>query len=51
VGVGQIWRWLAPAGIGKQLFPFFNGINHGIDAPGFYAERIYHDIPVDLFMA
>jgi hypothetical protein len=38
------------AGIGKQLVPFSNGINHGIATPGFRAVRQYHALPVDLFM-
>jgi hypothetical protein len=41
---------VALAGIGKQLVPFSNGINHGIAASSFCAVRQYHVMLVELFM-
>jgi hypothetical protein len=45
-----VWQHLALAGIGKQLVPFSNGIDHGIAAPGFCAVHQYHAMLVELFM-
>jgi hypothetical protein len=47
---GSIWQHLVLAGIGKQLVPFSNGIDHGIAAAGFCAVRLYHVMLGELFM-
>jgi len=46
----SVWQHLALAGIGKQLVPFFHGMDHGIAAHTISAAFQYHVVRVERFM-
>ena len=45
-----VWQHLALAGIGKQLVPFSNGIDHGIAILTISVTHLYHAMHVEPVM-